>query len=467
MKLTKYISIGLIALLSACTVGKKYSRPDVSMPEHFRNSISTTADSVQLPWRTFFKEPQLVGLIEKALSKNNDVSVAVLTIRQLDLNYQQAKLGLYPNLDFSLGANRTWLSKNSLNGSLSEQFLGTAYMDDYSATVRLSWEADIWGKAKNHKESALAEYFMQKENLSALKTRLIAQVAQAYFNLLTLDEQLSVAQKNIAFADTALTMIRLQYQSGQTSSLAVEQAEAQKKTAELLIPVAKQAISAQENALSILCGEYPTSIERTKSMQEALPTALFNEGVPANLLSRRPDVKASEYAVISANAKMNLANIAMYPSISLTPSIGANSFKLNTWFDLPGSLIKTVGVNLTQPIFNKKALQTAFEVSTIEREKAVLNFRQSLVNAVGEVSTALSRGTAAKERLELIQSKNSMLSKATKDALLLYKNGMASYLEVITTLNNSLQNELDAISVRKEQFDASTELYRSLGGGVE
>jgi outer membrane protein TolC len=144
----------------------------------------------------FFKEPQLVGLIEKALAKNNDVSVAVLTIRQLDLNYQQAKLGLYPNLDFSLGANRTWLSKNSLNGSLSEQFLGTAYMDDYSATVRLSWEADIWGKAKNHKESALAEYFMQKENLSALKTRLIAQVAQAYFNLLTLDEQLAVAQKN-------------------------------------------------------------------------------------------------------------------------------------------------------------------------------------------------------------------------------------------------------------------------------
>jgi outer membrane protein TolC len=143
----------------------------------------------------FFKEPQLVGLIEKALAKNNDVSVAVLTIRQLDLNYQQAKLGLYPNLDFSLGANRTWLSKNSLNGSLSEQFLGTAYMDDYSATVRLSWEADIWGKAKNHKESALAEYFMQKENLSALKTRLIAQVAQAYFNLLTLDEQLAVAQR--------------------------------------------------------------------------------------------------------------------------------------------------------------------------------------------------------------------------------------------------------------------------------
>ncbi len=470
--LNRYTVIGFFTavavVLSACTVGKKYTRPELNMPDSFRERpVAVTGDSVLLPWKTFFKEPVLVALIEKALAKNNDVAVAMMTMQQLDLNYKQAKLGLMPTLDLSVGANRNWLSKNSLNGSLSEQFIGTSYLDDYSATIRLSWEADIWGKAKMQKQVALSNYFAQKENLSALRTRVIAQVAQAYYNLISLDEQLSVAKKNVILGDSTLYMIRLQYNSAQVNSLAVEQAEAQKKTAELLVPLALQDIAVQENALSILCGSYPEAVERTGSLDAAMPEEVFPAGVPAMLLSRRPDVKASEFAVMAANSQTGLAKAAMYPTLSLTPSIGTNSFKFNSWFDLPGSLVKNVGANLTQPIFQKKALRTAYEVAQIEQQKAAIQFRQSVLTAVGEVTDALAKSKYANERRVLVDQKKASLAKATNDALLLYRNGYANYLEVITAQNNALQNELEAINIKKEKLNALTDLYRALGGGIE
>jgi NodT family efflux transporter outer membrane factor (OMF) lipoprotein len=465
--LSKYIASSLIIalLLSSCTVGKKYRRPSVSLPEQYKQAVVLTGDTVQLAWRTFFKDSSLVNLIEKTLKKNNEISVAMMNMQQVDLMYKQSKLGLYPTVDLNIGANRNWLSKSSINGSLSEQFLGTSYMDDYSTTFRVSWEADIWGKAKMHKEVALANYFAQKENLAALKTKLIVQVAQAYYNLIALDEQLKVAKRNIALGDSTLKMIQLQYKSGQVNSLGVTQAEAQKKTAELLVPLALQNIEIQENTLNILCGAYPARIERTQNMTDIMSIDVFSLGVPAMLLSRRPDVKVAEYAVVSANAKMNLANISMYPSISFTPSVGVNSYKLDTWFNLPGSLVKNMGVNLTQPIFMKKSLKTAFDMAVIDQEKAIATFKQSLLTAVGEVSDALTKAKYAEEQMDLIKQKSASLRKATSDVLLLYKSGMATYLEVITTQNSSLQNDLEAIEIKKVKFNAITDLYRTLGGG--
>lgn len=457
----------LLALcLSSCVLSKKYTREDLKIPEHYRTAVAVTADTVPLSWKTFFRDPQLAALIGKAMEHNNDIAVALKSMEQLDLTFHQARLGLLPTLDLNAGANRSWLSKNTLNGSLSEQFIGTTYMDDYNATLRLSWEVDIWGKAKMQKDVARADYFAQRENLSALKTRIISQVAQAYYNLISLDEQLKIARQNIALSDSTLGMMQLQYNAGQINALAVSQAEAQKKTAELLVPLALQNIALQENALSILCGSYPDSIARAGSLSAAVPGPEPVPDVPARLLSRRPDVRAAEYAVMSANAKTGLAKAAMYPSFSLTPQVSANSYKFNNWFDLPGSLTKTLAVNLTQPLFQKGALKTAHKSAILEQEKAVIQFRQTVMTAVGEVSDAMAQLKGASDRLELVQQKTASLEKATRNALLLYKSGMATYLEVITAQNNKLQNDLEVINIRLDRLNALTGLYRSLGGGV-
>lgn len=455
------------ALWTSCTVGKKYARTDLAIPENYRQpATSVTADSVALPWKTFFRDPVLVNLIQNALDRNNDISIAMMNMEQLGLSYKQAKMGLLPTANLSIGANRSFLSKNSLNGSLSEQFIGTSYLDDYNASISVSWEADIWGKAKMQKEATRANYFAQKENLAALKTRIIVQVAQAYYNLISLDEQLIIARRNIDLSDSTLFIMQLQFKSGQVNSMAVDQAEAQKKTAELLIPLAMQNIAVQENALSILCGTYPDSISRSGNLNDAMPEQVFPAGVPAQLLSRRPDVKSAELTVISANARTGLAKAAMYPTISITPQIGSNSFKASSWFDLPGSLTKTIGANLTQPIFQKRALKTAHEIAQLDQEIANAQFKQTVLTAVGEVSDAMARSGFASERLALIVERSSSLDKSRKDALMLYKSGMATYLEVITAVNNSLQNDLEKIGIKREKLNALTDMYRALGGGI-
>jgi len=463
------IGVSLFAgvLLTSCVVGKKYSRTDLNAPEKYREEITVTGDTILHPWKSYYKDPMLVGLIEKALVKNNEVLIAMKSMEQLDLTYKQAKLSLLPTLDFDAGASRSYQSKNSLNGSLSAQFTSKDYLDDYSANLRLSWEADIWGKAAMQKRDAKAGYFAQKENLSALKTRIIVQVAQSYYNLLGLDEQLKIAQKNIDLSNSTLSMMQMQYNSGLISSLALYQTEAQKKTAELLVPLAEANIAVQENALQILCGEYPDSITRSGNLDVAELNVVLPSGVPASLLSRRPDVKAAEYAVMSANAKTGLAKATMYPTLSLSPSIGINSFEFDTWFNFPGSVTKTIAANLVQPIFKKRQLRTAYEIAVLEQEKAVVQFKQSFITAVGEVSNAMSQLKNADKRMELATEKSVSLDKATNDANLLYKSGMATYLEVIVAQNSALQNDLDVVAIKLEKLNAAINLYRALGGGVE
>ena len=469
MKVLYNIGISLFTgmVLTSCVVGKKYSRADLNAPEKYREDITLTGDTILHPWKSYYKDPMLVSLIEKALVKNNEVLIAMKSMEQLDLTYKQAKLSLLPTLDFDAGASRSYQSKNSLNGSLSAQFTSKDYLDDYSANLRLSWEADIWGKAAMQKRDAKAGYFAQKENLSALKTRIIVQVAQSYYNLLGLDEQLKIAQKNIDLSNSTLSMMQMQYQSGLISSLALYQTEAQKKTAELLVPLAEANIAVQENALQILCGEYPDSITRSGNLDVAELNVTLSSGVPVSLLSRRPDVKAAEYAVMSANAKTGLAKATMYPTLSLSPSIGINSFEFDTWFNFPGSVTKTIAANLVQPIFKKRQLRTAYEIAVLEQEKAVVQFKQSFIVAVGEVSDAMSKLKNADKRMELATEKSVSLDKATHDANLLYKSGMATYLEVIVAQNSALQNDLDVVAIKLEKLNAAINLYRALGGGVE
>lgn len=454
--------------ITSCTVSRKYTRADLGMPNKYRDTVMVAAsDTLPLSWRVYFKDTRLVSLIEKALEKNNDIAIALKNMEQLDLAVKQARHGLMPTLDLNGGASRTWQSKNSLNGTLSDQFVGTSYLDDYNASLSLQWEVDIWRKAKMQKDAARADYFAQKENLVALKTRIISQVAQAYYNLISQDEQLHIARQNVVLSDSTLHVIKLQYQSGEINSLALNQAEAQKKTAELLVPLALQNIAVQENTLSILCGDYPDSIARSGSLEAQQPETVLNTGIPAALISRRPDVKAAELAVIAANARTGLAKAAMYPSFSLSAQGGINSFKFKQWFDLPGSITKNLAANLVQPVFQKRALRTAYETAVLEQEKAVIQFRQSVMTAVGEVSDAMAQNNGSTERLKLVKEKTAALEKATRDALLLYKSGKADYLEVITAQNNRLQNDLEGIEIRREQLNALTDLYRALGGGVE
>jgi len=462
-----YAFLLLVVFLSACKVSKDIQVPKSATPDAFRGAALTadTSSIGAVPLKQFIAEAELRKLIDTALLRNYDLQIAVKNIEASELLFKQSKLGNIPSLNLQITGSSNRPSDNSLNGLSSSQFLGTSHIEDYNANLGLSWEADIWGKIRSQKQGAFATYLQSREAKKAVQTRLVANVAQGYYNLLMMDAQLLVAKKNLALNDSTLRIIHMQFDAGQVTSLAIQQAEAQQTVAAQLVPQLEQSVGVQENALRILTGQLPSAVERQASLDQMVVPESLSAGIPSDMVSRRPDVKTSELALAIANAKVGVTKASMYPSLSITASGGLNSFKASNWFNVPASLFGLVTGGITQPIFQRKELKTQFEVAKVEREKAVLQFRQSVLNAVGEVSDELIKQEKLKQQYTIASSRVQTLQKAVKNANLLFRNGMANYLEVITAQGNLLQSELDMATLKAARLNSMIELYRSLGGG--
>jgi NodT family efflux transporter outer membrane factor (OMF) lipoprotein len=458
----------LTAFLSACKVSKDVATPKPELPSNFRNTATAT-DSTSIgdvQWKSFFTDATLQKLIDSAIAKNYDMQIAVKNIDAAQLLFKQVKWNYVPTVGLNVTASTNRPSDNSLTGlSIAQYNIGTKHVEDYSANLALSWEADIWGKIRNQSREALATYLQTTEAKKAIQTNIVSSVSQGYYNLLMLDAQLEIAKKNVKLNDSTLRIIKLQYDAGQVTSLAVQQADAQRQAATQLVPQFERDITIQENALSILAGTLPDKIERNSTLNDVTFPETLSAGVPSTMVSRRPDVKSSELALTIANARVGITKAQMYPSLSITASGGVNSFKASNWFNLPASLFGTVAGGIAQPIFQHKELRTQYEVAKVEREKTVLQFRQSVLNAVGEVSDALVRIEKLKQEQVIAAERVKTLQLATSNAGLLFKNGLANYLEVITAQGNVLQGELELASIKRAELSATADLYRSLGGG--
>ena len=467
MKRFNIFTILLLALIwSGCSVSKDLALPESLAPKMFRNMAPKDSSSIgDLPLKNFINDLTVQNLIDTALVKNYDMQIALNNIDAAEVLFKQSKLGYLPELKLQVTASSSRPSDNSLNGLSLNQFTGSSHIEDYNANLGVFWEADIWGKIRNQKAGALASFLQTEEALKAVQTRLVANVAQGYYNLLMLDAQLEIARKNLKLNDSTLRIINLQFDAGQVTSLAIQQAEAQQLNAAQLIPRLEQNVALQENALSVLIGTLPKSINRTNRLDKmAIPQDL-NAGFPSALLSRRPDIKSAELALNVANAKVGVATASLYPSLVISASGGINSFKASNWFSMPASLFGLVSGGITQPIFQRGQLKSNLELAKIDREKTVIQFRQSVINAVGEVSDELTKVEKLKTQYSIAEKRAQTLQQASKNASLLFKSGMANYLEVITAQGNLLQSELELTTIKTEQLNAVVGLYRSLGGG--
>ncbi|WP_113662986.1 TolC family protein [Pedobacter nanyangensis] len=449
-----------------CSIPRNVINPIQDKPSQFRGLSNVDDTSIgSLAVKDFFATQAIQQLIDSAIARNIDLQIALKNIDAADLLMRRARMGNIPQLNLQVTANSNRPSDNSLNGLSASQFLKTSHVEDYNANLSLSWEADIWGKISKQKEASYAAYLQTAEAKKAVQTRIVAMVATSFYRLLLLDEQLKIAQRNLALSDSTLKMVSKQFEVGQVSSLAVQQTEGQLLRASQLIPQIAQEISVQENALSELTGKFPTAIERSATLaQLEIPTQLA-VGVPSVMLATRPDVKSVELGLRVANAKVGVANASLYPSLTISASAGLNSFKASNWFNVPASLFGIVGGGITQPIFNRRELKTQFELAKVEREKSVLLFRQAVIKAVVEVSNEQAKLENLKREYGIAQKRIATLRSAVKNADLLFNHGMANYLEVITAQANLLQGELDLASLKTAQLNASVELYRALGGG--
>lgn len=465
IKNIRVLAVLILLSFSACNVARNTPATNLPLAGDFRSVSDTGRSMAAVEWRSFFKDTLLHALIDTALVNNFDIQLALKNIESAQLIRKQARLGNLPEVAGGISAASNRPSDNSLNGLSAGQFLNTTHVEDYTTGISISWEADIWGKIRNRKAEAEAGFLQTVEVKKAVQTAIISSVAQEYYTLLMLDEQLRIARRNLDLNDSTLRIVRLQYQAGQVTQLAVQQAEARLLAAAQLIPLLEEQVVIRENALSVLTGNLPNRVKRNRTLQEDVFSVPFSVGVPAELLSYRPDIRNSEYALEAANARAGIAKASLYPSLSITAAGGVNAFQASNWFNIPASLFGTVAGNITQPIFLRRQLKTGYEIAVVEREKAVIGFRSAVLNAVGEVSDVLARIEKLKSRAGIIEERTSTLQKAVSNADLLFRNGQANYLEVITAQANVLQSELDLVSVRTASLKAGIELYRSLGGG--
>lgn len=457
----------MITTIISCNVSKNIETPKDAFPENFRNaSVSTDTTSIgDLEWKNFFTEKDITQLIDSAITRNNNLQIATKNIEIAQFRFTQSKWGNVPQANLFVNASTSNPSDNSFTGKNLSQALGQNHIDDYSVGVSLSWEADIWGKIRNQKKGAFAEYLQSEEVKKALQTTIVANVSSGYYNLLMLDAQLQIARQNLKLNDSTTKIIKLKYDAGQVTSLAIQQSEAQKLNAAQLIPLLEQNIAIQENALSVLTGSFPNSKQRSIRLSSIEVKNNASIGIPSSLVSRRPDVRSAELALKVANANVGITKADLYPSLKITAQGGVNSFETSNWFNIPASLFGTIAGGLTQPLLNNKKVRTQYNIAVAEREKAVLSFRQAVLVAVSEVSNALVKVEKLALQEAFLQERVKTLQQATKNSNLLFKNGMAEYLEVLSAQANILQSELELANMKREQLIANIELYRSLGGG--
>lgn len=457
----------LITTLISCSVSKDIETPKDALPENFRNaSVSKDTTSIaDLEWKNFFTEKDIIKLIDSAVVRNNDLQIATKNIEIAQYRFTQSKWNNVPQINLGVNASTSNPSDNSFTGKNLGQALGQNHINDFTAGATLSWEADIWGKIKNQKKGAFAEYLQSEEVKKALQTTIVADVSKGYYNLLMLDAQLEIARQTLKLNDSTTNIIKLKYDAGQVTSLAIQQSEAQKLNSAQLIPLLEQNIAIQENALSVLTGSFPNSKERTIRLSTIAVKNNAAVGIPSSLVSRRPDVKSAELALKVANANVGITKADFYPALRITAQGGVNSFETSNWFNIPASLFGTVAGGLTQPLLNNKRVRTQYNIAVVEREKAVINFRQSVLVAVSEVADALVAVEKLQQQEAFLQERVKTLQQAIKNANLLFKNGMAEYLEVLSAQASLLQSELELADIKRAQLSANTELYRALGGG--
>ena len=452
------ILVSLPFLLVSCFAAKDYERPQVVNEANYRteNLPQDTLSIATLSWKELFTDPLLQGYIEEGLKNNMDIRVALQQIRIAEAYVKQGKAVYLPTLNGNAKYSHQELPAQNQFGNISS-------ISQYELSASLSWEADIWGKIRSNERAFQASYLQSVAAHQAVKSRLIANIASVYYQLLALDEQIRVTEETIETRSKGLETTQALKEAGNVTEVGVKQTEAQLYTAQGILIDLKNQARLLENTMSILLGSAPQEIPRGSLENQEIDIVL-NTGIPAQLLRNRPDVMAAEYKLMNAFELTNAARANFYPSLTLSATGGFQNIEIDKLFNA-NSIFATIIGGLTQPIFSKRQIRTQYEVSQAQQEQAYLDFRLAVITASKEVSDALYNYEAATEKIEVNQKEFEAYNLATDYSEELLNNGFANYLEVLNAQENALNSSLNLISTKNNQLQAIVDLYEALGGG--
>lgn len=451
----------LTVTVSGCSLGPLYQRPITASPETYRGQVDVgeAMSFADLPWWEVFGDDELKGLIEEALKNNYDLRTAAARVEQARAVVGVTRSELFPQIGYDGG-----LARSHSTSPLSVQTPPGETNDAFRGIFNLAWEFDVWGRIRRANEAALAELFASEEFRRAIVLSLVSAVARAYFELRELDLELEIARRTVDSFRKTLELFSRRLQVGVASKLETARAEAALASTSAVIPNLERFIIAKENQINVLLGRPPQPIPRGAVLTDPVLPPETPPGLPSQLLERRPDIRQAEQVLIAANARIGVAQANFFPRIGLTSLFGGASEDIENVVQGSGN-IWTVAGQLTGPIMQGGLLYGNYQVALAQWEQAKLQYQQSVITALQEVSNALTNQQKLAEVRQEQARAVAALQESVRLATLRYTGGFATYFEVIEAQQQLFPAENTLAQVRRDQLIAVVQLYSALGGG--
>lgn len=458
-------------LFTACKVPALVEAPKAkTAPASFGNGTDTT-NSASLKWRQFFTDQYLVKLIDTALVRNQELSI---TLQEIEIARNEIRLRhsrLQPTVEVGGGAGIEKVGRYTSQGAgdASTDITPGKEVPDWLPDFRLglfaNWEIDAWKKLRTAKKAALTRYLSTVEGRNFVITNLVSEIANSYFELLALDNQMDIVKQTIKLQQNALEIVRIQKQAAAATELAVKKFEAEVLNSQSRQYDIQQQITAKENSLNFLLGRYPQPIERDTTGILHLTPLLVTTGIPSQLLQNRPDIRQAELDLQAAKLDVAVARAEFYPSFNISAGLGLQAFSPKYIYRLPESMLFSLAGDVAGPLINKNAIKAEYNSANARQIQAVYNYERTILNAYVEVSTELSN-IKNRERMYDLKSKEVDTLAASIDiSNALFRSSRADYLEVLLTQRDALESRLELIETRLQQLNSVTNIYRALGGG--
>jgi multidrug efflux system outer membrane protein len=458
----------LAVLTTGCTVGPNYQRPAIATPTTFRAPQPLPSDQAaslaDLKWFQVFKDQQLQDLVRTALVRNYDLRDAMTRVEAARASLGITRSEQFPNVAAGGSVDFTRLSRDGAT-PLPATFLPSQNRTFGTAALQLlSFEIDIWGRLRRATEAARANLLSAEETRKAVVTTLVSDVATSYLTLRELDYELEISQRTLQTREESLDLVRQRQTGGVSTRLDLRQAEELVYTAAEIIPATQEQIEQRENQISLLLGENPGSVTRGRSLTDQDLPPEVPPGLPSALLERRPDIRAAEQDLISANAEIGVARAAYFPQVSLSGFLGGASTQLSSLFSGPHSTWNLVP-QVTQPIFTAGRIKSGVRLAQADRDHALVQYEKVVQTAFTEVSSAL----IAHQRMRESREKQELLVAALEDRLRLaylrYRGGVDTQLNALDADRDLFNAQFTLAQLRLQEILSVVQLYKALGGG--
>ena len=448
----------IVLLLAACAIGPDYEKPDINTPEAYRFTDAEASDVVNTQWWKQFEDPVLDDLIDEALRANLDVRNAAARVEQFAARLNITRSDFFPQVGYGVSGDRQGISDNKAAG-LGIDSITTSYQ----ATINVGWELDVWGRIRRASEASRAQLLAAEESRRTVIMSLVSSVATSYISLRRLDRQLEIAIQTRDLREASLHLFELQFGGGIISQLQLSQIQSEYQLAVGAVPVIERDIAILENLIGVLLGRHPGPVLRGKSIDK-LTLAQVPEGVPSELLLRRPDIRAAEQDLISNNALIGVARAEYFPRISLTGLAGFVSGDLDAWFN-SDSLAWAAGGALSGNIFTGGRVSGGVKQAEALQQQSLFAYRQSILTAMQEVEDALISTQKSREKLISDGLRVEALSEYARMAKLRYDNGFTSYIEVLDSERSLFSAQLSYVDTQKDIYVGLINTYKAMGGG--